>query len=422
MARVTVNDKKLASLAKQAKRWPSARKLIVSDALVPGAVACVRGSTGHVSLGMVTRFPLHPTHPTFRKWGDYAGPESLKPWRDGIREWISLIAKGVDPQIEQARQRAVAQRAQINSFQALWEAYYDQEGQKLAHASECRLAGEAFVRAWGSRPAGEIEPAEVAALIRGMAKGTKGASARNALGHLSRAYGWAIGSGGFGLVNNPCKALRPADLVGKKIARARVLTDAELRAVWQALEVYGHPYGPLGRLLLLTGQRLAQVAELRWSEIDFDQALVSFPAERMKMDEAFVLPLAPEAKALLTGLPRFKGDFVFSTTNGAKAVNGFSNFKLRLDRLSGVTGFVLHDFRRTMRSHLSALPIEDRVREAMIAHSAPGLHKVYSVYDYACEKADGFALWERRLAGILSPPVPVEVADLTAERERRLIR
>jgi hypothetical protein len=68
MARVTINERKLASLAKQAKSWPSSRKLIVSDAVVPGAAACVRGATGQISLGMVARFPLHPKNPTFRKY------------------------------------------------------------------------------------------------------------------------------------------------------------------------------------------------------------------------------------------------------------------------------------------------------------------------------------------------------------------
>jgi integrase len=420
MARVTINDKKLQSLAKQAKGWPNSRKLIVSDALVPGAVASIRGSTGHISLGMVTRFPLHPTHPTFRKWGDYTGPASLTLWRDGIREWISLIAKGTDPRIEQARERAVAQRAQVNTFQALWESYYDAAGQMLAHASECRHAGEAFVRAWGARPAGEIEPVEIAALIRAMAKGTKGASARNALGHLSRVYSWAIGSGGFGLSVNPCRSLVPKDLVGKKEARNRVLADPELRAIWEALETIGHPYRPLGRVLIMTGQRLREIADLRWREIDLGEGLITIEAARMKMDVAHVVAPGPKTMALLASLPRGKGgDFVFSTTNGAKPINGFSNFKTRLDALCGVEDWVLHDLRRTARTHFSALPVQDHIRELVIAHARPGIKGTYDRFDYLNEKRDCLRLWEARLSGILAPPPPADVTDLEAERERR---
>jgi len=77
------------------------------------------------------------------------------------------------------------------------------------------------------------------------------------------------------------------------------------------------------------------------------------------------VPLAPEALALLRGLPRFTGgECVFTTTGGVKPVNGFSKAKSRIDKLSGVAGWVIHDLRRTMRTHLSALPVPDLVREA----------------------------------------------------------
>jgi hypothetical protein len=56
-----------------------------------------------------------------------------------------------------------------------------------------------------------------------------------------------------------------------------------------------------------------------------------------------------------------------------------------------------------MRTRLSALPTEDRVREAMIAHAAPGLHQVYDQHRYVDEKRRDFVLWETRLAQILAP-------------------
>ena len=64
-----------------------------------------------------------------------------------------------------------------------------------------------------------------------------------------------------------------------------------------------------------------------------------------------------------------------------------------------------------VRTHLSALPIEDRLREQMIAHAQPGLHRVYDQHAYAAEKLRGFELWEARLAGILYPRPP-ELTDI----------
>jgi hypothetical protein len=73
-----------------------------------------------------------------------------------------------------------------------------------------------------------------------------------------------------------------------------------------------------------------------------------------------------------------------------------------------------------MRTGLSALDIEDRVREQMIAHAAPGLHRIYDQHTYLAEKRRGFELWEQRLRGILSPKPPAAVTDIVTERSRRL--
>ncbi len=141
---------------------------------------------------------------------------------------------------------------------------------------------------------------------------------------------------------------------------------------------------------------------MAWQEVDFGRRLWTIPAERMKGDRAHEVPLSPDALALLKSLPRFNaGDFVFSTTSGAKPVNGFSKAKERLDKLSGVTGWKFHDLRRTMRTHLSALPVQDMVRELVIAHAKPGLHKVYDRHSYEAEKRECLELWEARLRDVV---------------------
>jgi integrase len=78
-------------------------------------------------------------------------------------------------------------------------------------------------------------------------------------------------------------------------------------------------------------------------------------------------------------------------------VNGFSKAKARADRLSGVADWKIHDLRRTMRTGLSALPVEDLVRELVIAHAKPGLHQVYDLHTYQDEKRRCLELWEHRL-------------------------
>jgi hypothetical protein len=66
--------------------------------------------------------------------------------------------------------------------------------------------------------------------------------------------------------------------------------------------------------------------------------------------------------------------------------------------------FTLHDLRRTMRTGLSSLPIPDLVRELVIAHAKPGLHKVYDQFSYIDEKRQALELWQARVREIVSGP------------------
>jgi integrase len=294
------------------------------------------------------------------------------------------------------------------------------------HASGLRKSAEAkriieeeFIKRWGPRPITEIMPEEAAAAIRAIVKRGAPYQAHNAFGYLRRLFNWAIGTHEFGIETSPVERLSPADLIGKREARKRTLSDDELQAVWCAAGWMGYPYGDIFRMLMLTGQREREVADMRWSEVDLDKKLWTIPASRMKGGRVHEVPLSPEATMLLRRLPVFAGgECVFTTTGGAKPVNGFSKAKVRMDKLSAVSGWVIHDLRRTMRTHLSALPVQDIVRELVIAHAKPGLHKVYDQHAYQHEKRRCLDLWEARLLSIVER-APRDIADFAKERERR---
>jgi hypothetical protein len=128
--------------------------------------------------------------------------------------------------------------------------------------------------------------------------------------------------------------------------------------------------------------------------------------------------LCDDALAVLNALPRFEGDHVFTTTGGVKPVNGFDTAKERADALmlaelrhadrkATLPDFVIHDVRRTVRTGLSAISgISDLVRELVIGHTKPGLHKVYDQFAYVDEKRQALAAWEARLRSIVTPPPP----------------
>jgi len=122
------------------------------------------------------------------------------------------------------------------------------------------------------------------------------------IGGSTRSYG-----GNHDRVRSPVERLNPKDLIGEREARERTLLDDGLRAVWNATETIGYRYGDIFKLLMLTGQREREVADMRWSEIDIGKKLWTIPAERMKGGRAHEVPLAPAALALIGSLPRFTG-------------------------------------------------------------------------------------------------------------------
>jgi integrase len=342
---------------------------------------------------------------------------TLEEARQKARIWLALIQKGLDPGIEAERQRTAALRVQRHAFQTVAEEFLrravkgpafcelerlaadlmkaepglkanaalrrvmldmahvelvaksKKQGlvKKLEHDSRCRP----FIKRWGRRPIADIRGEDVAAAIREIADRGTPEQARSVFETLRRLFNWAVGTNEFGLTASPMVGLRPTDLIGKKNIKDRILTDEELRAVWRACEQMGHPYGPCIRMLILSGQRLREVADAPWAEFDIPGKLWVIDGGRMKGDHgAQTVPLADDALTLLKGLPRFvAGEFPFSTS-GRKPVNGWSVAKNRIDQISGVTGWTFHDLRRTMRSHLSALPIEEHVREMMIGQTA----------------------------------------------------
>jgi len=169
------------------------------------------------------------------------------------------------------------------------------------------------------------------------------------------------------------------------------------------------------RLLLLTGQRLREVAEMAWSEVDLAKAIWTVPADRMKADANHIVPLAPEAVAILESLPRWTGPFVFSTTGGRRPIANFSGIKEKFDALMpGVESWRFHDLRRSMRTGLSALRIPDTVSELCIAHTQKGLHKVYDRHAYIDEKRHAFEAWENHVLAICEPGTPSNVIPIMA--------
>jgi integrase len=338
--------------------------------------------------------------------------------REGALEALRDFERGIiDPkEKKEATVRADAHR-RANSFASVAEEFIARHVAKLRSGPEVRAAiRRELIGRWGGRPITGINRRDVVHALEEIADSGRPYAAHKLFNYMSKLFGWAIGRSLYGLEISPCTGVKTSEVVGKKEPRQRVLNDTEIRAVWTAAESLGYPAAPFIRMLLITGQRLREVAEMRWAEIDLDKALWTIPPERMKGDAAHEIPLPPTAVEILKGLPRWHGDFVFSTSGGARPIGGFSKMKLRIDKaMKGpIAPWRFHDARRTMRTGLGALPVPNNVAELCIAHAQPGLHRTYDLHSYRDEKRRAFELWAARLLSIVEPDTLAKTVPFAA--------
>ena len=100
---------------------------------------------------------------------------------------------------------------------------------------------------------------------------------------------------------------------------------------------------------------------MTWDEVDLDAGLWTLAGNRTKNGKAHFVHLSAPAIALLARMPRL-GDFVF-TKNGKASFQDYSRHKRALDVASGVSGWRLHDLRRTVVSGMARLGVAPHVAD-----------------------------------------------------------
>jgi integrase len=176
--------------------------------------------------------------------------------------------------------------------------------------------------------------------------------------------------------------------------RDRILDDAEIRAVWQAADSAGS-YGALVKLLLLCGQRLDKVRTMRWSDIAPDGTW-TIRTEKREKGNAGSLKLPKLALDVIKEQPRLaSNDHICAGHKGAQFFK--QDRKDALDKTSGVTGWRIHDLRRTSRSLLSRAGVRPDIAEKVLGHAAGNIESIYDRHSYSEEKAGAL----RRLAVLI---------------------
>ena len=161
----------------------------------------------------------------------------------------------------------------------------------------------------------------------------------------------------------------PAMLTNKnpEQTRDRVLSDDELRQIWLALP--DGDFGDILKLLLLTGQRQREIADLEWDELDLDRAIITLPKERTKNKRLHTIPLSAPALDILKARTPYADRALVFGRSGSRGYWNWNNAKRKLDaQLKIAEPWVIHDLRRTAATRMNEIGIQPHIVEAMLNH------------------------------------------------------
>jgi integrase len=328
---------------------------------------------------------------------------------------LGSVAKGEDPLTE--RRRAAA--ASTTTLRAVTEEFEKKEGGKLRTGQQRQRALERLVLPrFGHRQIDTIKRSEIVRHLDKIEEENGPHMAQATLAFLSRLFNWHASRDDDFLtpIRRGMSRTKMSDY-----ARDRTLSDDELRAVWRAAEATEGFFGYLVRFILLTATRRNEAAGMTRPEMSGSDWLI--PAPRMKGKVEHLIPLPKAAKAIVDEMPNI-GAYMFSV-DGRRPVGNLDPYKARLDKASGVTGWRLHDLRRTARSLMSRAKVLPDIAERCLAHKIGGVRGVYDRYAYRTEKAEAFEALAGLVEMILNPvdkviqdPMPpASTADQSAALE-----
>lgn len=354
---------------------------------------------------------------------------SLSSARDAARRLKGAVASGIDIVEQERLAKAAAVGARLNTIKALGEQYFADAARGLHRPNatpkristlteERRIFDKLIVPEMGKTPITEPRRASVQTFVSKVSKksASNGRQVRNVLRQI---YSYAVWKD---LVeNNPAQGIA---VVSSK-PRERVLTDDELKVLWQAWskpqDFQGLQLSPeMGLALRLAAVALVRGQEIvgaRKAELDLKARTWLIPASRMKGKRPHLVPLSPLAIEIVEQALALSGEsvFVFPSPRGAGEDvpmdrSAFTRAMSRVCAILEIEKATPHDFRRTGATNITSerIGMSRFIVSQILAHATDtggaaavtGMH--YDLNDYLPEKRKALDAWAALLALIIS--------------------
>jgi integrase len=329
--------------------------------------------------------------------------------RQRAKDALHDVADGINPATRKRAER------DAETFEYLAQQYMERhaKAQKRSWPEDQRIIDHDLLPHFGTMHASKITRQDVNALLERKA-GTAPVQANRVRALLNKIWNWGIKKGEFGLEYNPVHLTdRPG---GKDPERDRVLSENEIRAVWQATDALRLAPKSVFRLLLLTAQRSGEVRGMQWDELDLELGWWTLPGARTKNKLLHRVPLSPRAVKILEemkadaekrlskkrrGTQPEPSRFVFFGRRPDTCIRWIKKTADQIGAIAEVQ-FRPHDLRRTAASMMTGMGIPRLIVSKILNHAEGGVTKVYDRYSYDAEKREALEAWARRLQIMVS--------------------
>jgi integrase len=312
--------------------------------------------------------------------------------RERARRLLATVELGGDPQGDKKERRDADAQTLRSIIGDYLDAKTDLRPNSL-RALRKYLGSSAYLAGLYTMPADRITRKDVAGRLLAVQKENGTSPAFGFRAHLNALFSWAVEAGL--LESNPViGSFRPSDTP----SRDRVLSNAELVAIWRSVEGMSD-YATVIRLLMLTATRREEVARMAWSEFGDDGSTWTLPAERSKNGRAHTLPITSLMQGVIDDIPRRFGSVYLFRKRG---FTGWITGKRALDARLDLPAWRVHDVRRSVASGMGDLGIAPHVIEQILNHSRRGVAGIYNKSPYEREVRAAMVLWSDHVASLIT--------------------
>jgi len=327
--------------------------------------------------------------------------------RELARNAQRTVAHGGDPVVEKRAAREVL------TFGKLAEKYLEDYAKlsKKSWEEDERQINSDLLPKWKSRPAVDVKSEDLLAVLNAKVRNGAPVAANRLRALVSRIFTFGADQRLVPATANPVIGVKKPT---KEASRDRVLTDDEIRRIWDACDTQNPYVSAWFRLRLVTAQRGGELLQMRWQDVDAKSHFWSIPGEYVKNAHGHRVYLNELARKTIATVPRdeksvwvfpksFMGDYKHVGRRLAQSTraNIISESKAtagKRDR-ADVRG---HDLRRTAASLMASGGVPRFVISRILNHSEEkDVTSVYDRYGYDSEKKAAMSFWNRQLAAIL---------------------